>query len=158
MVMSLPARCYLDCFGAIFYRQTFWLSAIQKKLSILSPSPSLCLPLGSSHISKLKQQRNGHPTCKESVLPELPCHCEWESSNYTREPSPRVLQVLLLFGKLPLIYMHVLVCFVVKCETLCSQSCISGRRLPVLPMGGHDGENATYSCSSFASYNCSCCS
>jgi hypothetical protein len=54
------------------------------------------------------------------------------------------------FSKHPFIYMHVLVCFAIQCETVCSQSCVSGRRLPVLPMGGHDGADATYS---FASYN-----
>jgi hypothetical protein len=52
--------------------------------------------------------------------------------------------VPLLFGKHPLIYMHVLVCFAVECETVCSQSCVLGRRLPVLTMGGHDGADATY--------------
>jgi hypothetical protein len=27
---SPPARCYLDCFNAIFCHQTFWLGDIQK--------------------------------------------------------------------------------------------------------------------------------
>jgi hypothetical protein len=155
LVTSPPARWYLDCFGAIFCHQTFWLGAIQKWPSILSPSPSLCLPLGSSHVSKLKQQSNGRPTCKEGVLAELPCPRQLEPSNHTREPSPRVLYVPLLFGKHHLIYMHVLVCFAIECEVVCSQSCVSGWRLSVLPMRGHDGADATYSCSSFASYSCS---
>jgi hypothetical protein len=41
-----------------------------------------------------------------------------------------------LFGKHPLIYIHVLVCFAIECETVCSQSCVSVCRMPVLPMGG----------------------
>jgi hypothetical protein len=120
-------------------------------------SPSLGLPLDNSHISKLKQQSNDYPTRKEGVLPELSCPLQLESSNNTGEHSPCVLKVPLLFGKHPLIYMHILVCFVVECEIVCSQSCISGRRLPVLPMGGHDGADATYFYSSFASYSCSSC-
>jgi hypothetical protein len=150
--MSPPARCYLDCFGAIFCHQTFCLGTTQKQPSILSPS--LCLPLGSSHVSKLKQHCNGRHTHKEGVLLELPCSYQLEPSNHTKEPSPCVLQVPLLFGKHPFIYMHVLICFVVECETVCSQSCASGRRMPVLPIGGHDGVDATYS---FASYSCSRC-
>jgi hypothetical protein len=138
-----------------FCCQTFWLGAIQKQPSILSPSPSLYLPLGSSHVSKLKQQSNDHPICKKGVLPELPCPHQPEPSNHTREPSPCVLQVSLLFGKHPFIYMHVLVCFTVECETVCSQSCALCHRLPVLPMGGHDGANAIYS---FTSCSCSSCS
>jgi hypothetical protein len=114
--------------------------------------PPLYLPLGSNHVSKLKQQSNGCLTRKEGVLPKLSCPHQLEPSNHTREPSPRVLQVPLLFGKHPFIYMHVLVCFAVECETMCSQSCVSGQRLPVLPIGGHDGVDATYS---FTSYNCS---
>jgi hypothetical protein len=47
-------------------------------------------------------------------LPELPCPRQLEPSNHTEEPSPCVLQVPLLFGKHPLIYMHVLVCFAVE--------------------------------------------
>jgi hypothetical protein len=43
---------------------------------------------------------------KEDVLSELPCPCQLEPSNHTGEPSLRVLQVPLLFGKHPLIYMH----------------------------------------------------
>jgi hypothetical protein len=35
----------------------------------------------------------------------------------------------------------------VESETVCSQSYVSGWRLPVLPMGGHDGEYSIYSCS-----------
>ncbi|WP_428025409.1 hypothetical protein, partial [Arcobacter sp.] len=35
----------------------------------------------------------------------------------------------------------------------CSQSCVSGHRLPALAMGGHDGADATYSRSFFASYS-----
>jgi hypothetical protein len=124
----------------------------------MSPSPSLCLPLGSIHVSKLKQQSNGRPTRKESVLPELPYPRQLEPTNHTREPSPRALPMPLLFGKYHLIYMYILVYFAVKCETVYSQSCVSGQRLSVLPMGGHDGADATYSCSSFASYSCSSCS
>jgi hypothetical protein len=119
---------------------------------------SLSLPLGSSHISKRKQQSNDHPMRKEGVLPELPCPHQLEPSNHTREPSPLILQVPLLLGKDPLIYMHVLVCLMVECEIVCSQSCVSGQRLPALAMGGHDGADATYSCSSFASYSYSSCS
>jgi hypothetical protein len=118
-------------------------------------SISLSLPLGSSHVSKLKQQSKDHPTHKEGVLPELPCPRQLEPSHHTREPSPRVLHVPLLFDKHHFIYMHVLVCFAVECKTMCSQSSASCRRLPVLPMGGHDGVDATYS---FASYSCSSCS
>jgi hypothetical protein len=81
---------------------------------------------------------------KEGVLSELSCHRQLELSNHTREPSPHVLQVSLVFGKHPLIYMHILVCFAVECEIVCSQSCVSGWRLPVLPMGGHDGADTTY--------------
>jgi hypothetical protein len=40
--------------------------------------------------------------------------------------------------------MHVLACFTVEGENVCSQSCVSDWRLPVLPMGGHDGSDATY--------------
>jgi hypothetical protein len=82
LVMSPPARCYLDYFDAI-----------------LSPSPSLCLTLGSSHVSKLKQQSNGRPTHMEGVLPELLYPRQLESSNHTKEPSTRTLQVSLLFDK-----------------------------------------------------------
>jgi hypothetical protein len=78
----------------------------------------------------------------EGVLSELPCSRQLEPSNQTREPSPCVLHVRLLFGKHPLIYMHVLVN--IECETVYSQSCVSGRRLSVLPMGGYDEANATY--------------
>jgi hypothetical protein len=85
------------------------------------PSPSLYLPLGSNHVSKLKQKSNGHSTCKEGVLPRLTCPRQLEPSNYTREPSTRVLQVPLLFSKHPLIYMHVCICFTVECESVCSQ-------------------------------------
>jgi hypothetical protein len=118
-------------------------------------SLSLYLPLGSNHVLKLKQQSNDHPTHKEDVLPELTCSRQLEQSNHTREPSPRILQVPLLFGKHPFIYMHVLVCFTIKCETVCSQSCASGQRLQVLSMGGYDGADVTYS---FTSYSCSSCS
>jgi hypothetical protein len=48
---------------------------------------------------------------KEGILPELPCPHQLEPSNHTGEPSPRVLQVPLLFRKHSLIYMHVLVCY-----------------------------------------------
>jgi hypothetical protein len=41
--------------------------------------------------------------------------------------------------------MHILVCFAVECETMCSQSCASGRCLSVLSMGGHDGADVIYS-------------
>jgi hypothetical protein len=34
---------------------------------------------------------------------------------------------------------------------MCSQSCVLGWRLPVVPMGGHDGVDATYSYSTFDS-------
>jgi hypothetical protein len=107
-------------------------------------SHSFSLPLGSSTVSKLKQYSNGHPMCKEDVLPKLSFPCLLEPSNHTREHSPCVLQVLLLFIKHPLIYMHVYVCFAIECETVCSQSCVSGWRLLVLPMGGHDRVDATY--------------
>jgi hypothetical protein len=120
--------------------------------------PSLYLPLGSNHISKFKQQSNGHPTRKEGVLPKLSCPCQLEPSNHIGEPSPRVLHVPLLFGKYPLIYMHILVCFTVECRTVCSQSFVLDQRLSILQMGGHDGADATYSYSSFASYSCSSCS
>jgi hypothetical protein len=62
---------------------------------------------------------------RERVLPELQCPHQLEPSNHIGEPSLGILQELQLFGKHPLIYMHVLVCFAVECETLCSQSCIS---------------------------------
>jgi hypothetical protein len=124
----------------------------------MCPSTSLCQPLGNNLVSKLKQQSNGHPKRKEGVLSELPCPRQLELSNHTREPSPHVLQVPLIFGKLTLIYLHVYVCFMVECETVCSQSCVSGWRFSVLPMGGYDGVDATYSCSSFTSYSCSSCS
>jgi hypothetical protein len=74
----------------------------------------------------------------------LSCPRQLEPSNHKGESSPRVIQVSLLFGMHLLICMHVLVCFVVECETVFSQSYVSGRRLPVLPMGGHDGADATY--------------
>jgi hypothetical protein len=73
--------------------------------------------------------------CKEGVLPELPCPHQPELSNHTREPSLCVLQVPLLFGKHPLIYMHVCIFFMVDYETMCSQSCVLERSLPVLLMG-----------------------
>jgi hypothetical protein len=81
MVMSPPAYCYLDYFGAIFP-------------------------------AKLKQQSNGRPTCKEGVLPELPCPRQLEPCNHTREPSSRVLHVPLLFGK------HSLICMVSVCRCI----------------------------------------
>jgi hypothetical protein len=46
----------------------------------------------------------------------------------------------------------------VECKVVCSQSCVLGSRLPVLPMKEHDGADSTYFCSYFASYNCSSCS
>jgi hypothetical protein len=77
-------------------------------------------------------------------LPKLTCRHQLEPSNHIGEPSPHILQVPLLFGKRPLIYMHVLVCFTVECEIVCSQSCVLGQMLAVIPMGGHDGADATY--------------
>jgi hypothetical protein len=139
LMTSPTTRCYLDYFGTIFSPPNF-LAMRHTKVAI--HSASLCLPLGSSYVSKLKQQSNNHPTCKDGVLPEMPR--QLELSNHIGEASPRVLQVPLLFGKHPLIYMHVLVCFAVECETVCSQSCISGWRLPILPMRAHDGADATY--------------
>jgi hypothetical protein len=47
--------------------------------------------LGSHHVSKLKQHSNDYLTRNESVLPELSCPRQLESSNHPREPSPRVL-------------------------------------------------------------------
>jgi hypothetical protein len=44
----------------------------------------------------------------------------------------------------------------VECETVCQSSVLSWR-LPVLPIGGHDGADVTYSYSSFGSYRCSSC-
>jgi hypothetical protein len=115
------------------------------------------LPLGSNHVSKLKQLSNGRPTHKV-ILPELTCPRQLEPSKHTTEPLPHVLHVSLLFSKHHSIDMHVYVCFTIECETVCSPSCVSGRRLSVLPMGGHDGADATYSSSFFTSYSCSSCS
>jgi hypothetical protein len=78
--------------------------------------------------------------CKEGVLPKLSCPHQLEPSNHTSEHSPRVLQVPLLFGKCPMFYF----CFAVECENVCSQFCVSGRRLLVFSMGGHDETDATY--------------
>jgi hypothetical protein len=136
-VTSPTVHCYLVVLVPFFVTKHFgWVP--------YKSSYPFCLPLGSSHVSKLKQQSNGRPMHKEGVLPKLPCPHQLEPSNHTGEPSPCVLQVLLLFGKHPLIYMHVLVCFAVECETVCSQSCVSSWRLSVLPMGGHDEVDATY--------------
>jgi hypothetical protein len=81
---------------------------------------------------------------KKDVLPKLSCPRQLEPNNHIGDPSPRVLQVPLLFNKHPLIYVHILVYFTVECKTVCSQSCVSSRGLLVLPMGGHDGADATY--------------
>jgi hypothetical protein len=118
-----------DVFSRLLLPGLFWhhflasniLSGRHTKVAIHSISLcSLRLSIGSSHVSKLKQQTNGHPTWKDGVLPQLPCPHQLEPSKHTREPSPRVLQVPLLFGKHPFIYMHVLVCFMVECETVCN--------------------------------------
>jgi hypothetical protein len=65
------------------------------------------------------------PTRKEGILSELSYPRQLEPSNHRGEPSPRVLQVPILFDKHHLIYIHVLVYFAVECETVCSQSCVS---------------------------------
>jgi hypothetical protein len=62
-------------------------------------------------VSKFKQQSNGHPMRKKSVLPDLSCPSQLEPSNHTREHLSCVLQVPLLFGKYHFIYMHICVCF-----------------------------------------------
>jgi hypothetical protein len=120
-------------------------------------SVSLSLPL-----STLSQQ----PCLKAQPQEQWPSHAQggcitriaMSSPTETEQPHKRTFIVCytspLLFGKHPFIYMHVLVCFVVECEIVCSQSCASGQRLSVLPMEGHDGADATYS---FTSYNCSTC-
>jgi hypothetical protein len=76
----------LGVFYAIFYRQNFVVGH-HTKVVIHSPPA----PLDSYHVSKLKQQSNGHLIHKKSVLPELSCPHQLEPSNHTREPSPRVL-------------------------------------------------------------------
>jgi hypothetical protein len=141
----------------VFWCRQNFVDGLDTKVVIHSASLSLPLSLSlflslldSYHVSKLKQQRNGPPTCKESVLPELSYPCQLEPSNQTRESSPRVLQVPLLFGKNH--FIHVCVYFSWVWDY---KSCVSGWRLSVLPMGGHDGVDATYSYSSFGSYKCS---
>jgi hypothetical protein len=80
--------------------------------------PKFCgrAPHKSSHpfsrsLSHLRQLPCLKSQITRKVLPELPCPHELEPSNHSREPSPCVLQVSLLFGKHPFIYMHVCICF-----------------------------------------------
>jgi hypothetical protein len=127
LVTSPLAYCYLNCFDG---KKN--LAERHTKVAIHSVSLSLPLsPLRQQPCLKAQTQSNDRPTCKKVVLPELPCPCQLEPSNHTREHSLHVLQVPLLFGKHRFIYMHVLVSFAVECETVCSQSCASGQRLPV---------------------------
>jgi hypothetical protein len=155
---SLVATGLSDISSRPFLPRVFWRHFLPPKFCGRAPRKSshlFSLPsLGSYHVSKLKQQSNDCLTCKEGVLSELSYPHQLEPSNHTREPSPCVLQVPPLFGKHHLIYMHVFIVSV-ECETVCSQSCVLGSRLSVLPMAEHNGADATYSYNSFTSYSCS---
>jgi hypothetical protein len=107
LLLRITTMVVLGVFWLHFCRQNF-VAAFHTKVAIHSLSLS---PLSSCHVSKVKQQSNSCPTRKEGVLPELQCPSELELSNHTREPSPHVLHVPLLFGKDTFIYMHVCICF-----------------------------------------------
>jgi hypothetical protein len=132
-VSSLPLLPGL--FWSHFLPPNF-LAGRHTKVAIHSIALSLALsPLRQQPCLKAQTTVQQPSHVQGGVLPELPCPHQLELSNHTRESSPCVLQVPLLFSKHPLIYMHVLVCFVVECENVCSQSCVLGWRLLVLPMG-----------------------
>jgi hypothetical protein len=113
---DVSSRPLLQRITTIVIPGVFWRYFFPPKFCGWAPHKSshpfsLSPPIGSYHVSKFKQQSDDRPTCKEGVLPELPCPRQLEPSNHKREPSLRVVQVPLLFGKHPFIYMHVCIWF-----------------------------------------------
>jgi hypothetical protein len=150
-----------DVSSRLLLLELFWchilppnfLAERHTKVAINSVSPSLPL-------SPIRLQ----PCLKAQTIEQWPSHAQggciaWiamSSPTGTEQPHKRTFTACSIcahiFGKHPFIYIHVLVCFTVEWEIVISQSYVSGRRLLVLPMGGHDGVDATYS---LTSYSCS---
>jgi hypothetical protein len=95
----------------------------QTKVAIHSASHSLPLsPLRQQPYLKSQTTEPWPSDIQARCISRSNCHLltNWNRAITQDNLDPRVLQVPLLFGKHPLIYMHVLVCFAVECETVCS--------------------------------------
>jgi hypothetical protein len=161
LVMSHPASCYwgsqkwsyIECFSVIFCCQNF-TAGRHTKVAIHSLSFSLsqlpCLKV------QIAEQWSSHAQggCIARIAMHVLANWNWAT---IQENLHHVFYKFPYFSVSILSYTCIFAFALVEYETMCSQSCVSCWSLSVLPMWGHDGEDVTYSCSSFTSYNCSSC-